>query len=140
MRIGGIAKNKSILEQIVKEYMAEKHLNMNLKHMLMDRNFFIRFLVDKFEFSDVDGEMFWEIAYNDRRFQEKDSISMKAFIYNYDKYYTEIFQKYKNMFSEHALRQRLIDIRMFLHNWKVIPILSRIKTFTSRRTSKTKSQ
>ena len=128
MKIGQLAKDKSTLEEMVKEYMAQQHLNIKQKHLLMDRGLFIRLLADKFEFSDADAKLFWEMAYNDGRFEQTDSISMKAFIYNYDKYYTEIFHKYKNMFSEHALRQRLIDIRMFLHDWKVIPLLFRTKT------------
>ena len=44
---------------------------------------------------------------------------MQAFTYNFEKYYLSTLD-FKNMFSEAALRQRLIDLRLRLHGWKVI--------------------
>ena len=44
MKIGQLAKDKSTLEEMVKEYMAQQHLNIKQKHLLMDRGLFIRLL------------------------------------------------------------------------------------------------
>lgn len=41
---------------------------------------------------------------------------MNAFVYNFDKFYIKL-QNYANCFSEKALKQRSIDLRLLLHNW-----------------------
>lgn len=41
---------------------------------------------------------------------------MEAFVYNFDKFYLRI-ENFNNMFSEAALRQRLVDLRVLLYDW-----------------------
>lgn len=42
---------------------------------------------------------------------------MKAFIYNFKKFYLEEEEYYRNVFSEPAFRQRMIDLRLLLEPW-----------------------
>ena len=42
---------------------------------------------------------------------------MKAFTYNFRKFYLEEEEYYKNVFSQPAFRQRLIDLRLTLELW-----------------------
>jgi hypothetical protein len=41
---------------------------------------------------------------------------MNAFVFNFNKFYLQT-ENFNNMFSETALRQRLIDIRVALIDW-----------------------
>ena len=68
--------------------MVEKSLNVKGKQLLMEKNAFISLLLLKFELSETEAELFWDIAYNDHRFQMKECLSMKAFAYNFGKFYT----------------------------------------------------
>jgi hypothetical protein len=68
----------------------------------------------------------WSVAFNQARFMQNgdaafkrkvEIISMKAFAFNYRKFYLEELESFKNCLSEAALRQRLIDLRLFLEPW-----------------------
>ena len=66
----------------------------------------------------------WGVAFNQARFFNKeqevslkkrlDVISMKAFCYNFRKFYLDEMESFRNCLSEAALRQRQIDLRLIL--------------------------
>ena len=57
---------------------------------------------------------------------------MQAFIHNFDKFYVNETKKYTNLLSEAALKQRVIDIRHFMHDWYVSIRIFRKETSTIR--------
>lgn len=76
---------------------------------------FIEFIISNFnKFSHEEAELFWTISYNELRF--KDRISMEAFVFNFNKFYLQA-ENINNTFSEPALRQRVIDLRVLLFDW-----------------------
>ena len=42
---------------------------------------------------------------------------MKAFSFNFRKFYLEEVESYRNCLSEAALRQRMVDLRLLLEPW-----------------------
>ena len=70
-KIGKIVKSKKELEETIREFQVEKSLSLRGKDFLLLKKYFIGLVTEKFRFSEEEGELFWEIAYNDKRFQEK---------------------------------------------------------------------
>lgn len=96
-----------------------------ISQYLFSKSDFLHYLMGH-NFSQEESERFWLSVYNKNRFTvadkspsglsvvKNDFISMRAFVYNYKKFYLEEEQYYKNMFSEAGLRQRMIDLRLTL--------------------------
>jgi hypothetical protein len=99
---------------------AQEHGINGKGEILFGRTEFLNYLMG-LGLEEVEAEDFWNAAYNQARFAgrrgEGEVVSMRAFAFNFRKFFLEELEGYRNCLSEVALRQRLVDLRLMLEPW-----------------------